>query len=196
LKSYIRQENNTKNAVEQWNEHQIQHVRPYFSRYGINNTEAMFNEQLKEFAPIVNNTEIYDHSRLKEQYGSEEFDQLLFTIRFDLLWMAQNFIWLQGFNREFRLLLSKELAKTKLKGTYDQPHPETIKDFIIIGTNTGYLIEILRQEVENNVAYDFSETEVNSYGLSNAVFCFVQTKKLLVLLLLDATEPTGMFGKM
>ena len=164
LKSYIKQENITKDAVEEWNEHQLQHVRPYFSRYGINNTEAMFNEQLDEFALIVDKTDIIDHSKLKEQYGSEEFDQLLFTIRFKTLWMAQNLIWLQDKNREFQLILSKELALTKLKGTYDQLNPETIEEFIIIGTNTGDLIEILTQEVENKVVYDFSEDEVNIYG--------------------------------
>jgi len=164
LKSYIRQENNTKDAVEQWNEHQLQNVRPYISRHGINNSEAMFNEQLTEFAPIVNNTEIYDYSRLKEQYGSEEFDQLLFTIRFDLLWMAQNFIWLRESNRRFQIILSKELALTKLKGTYDQIEPETIEEFILIGTNTDDLIKILTQELENKVVYDFTETEVNAYG--------------------------------
>lgn len=164
MKSYIRQENNTKNAVEEWNEHQLQHVRPYFSRYGINNTEAMFNEQLTEFAAIVDYTEIIDYSKLKEQYGSEEFDQLLFTIRFDLLWMAQNLIWLRDNNRRFQIIISKELALTKLKGTYDQIDPETIEEFILIGTNSDDIIEILRQEVENKVVYDFSETEVNAYG--------------------------------
>ena len=164
MKSYIRQENNTKNAVEEWNEHQLQHVRPYFSRNGINNPEAMFNEQLTEFAAIVDYTEIIDYSKLKEQYGSEEFDQLLFTIRFDLLWMAQNLIWLRESNRDFQLLLSKELALTNLKGTYDPVKPETIEEFILIETSTDDLIEIITQELENKVVYDFSDSEVNSYG--------------------------------
>ena len=164
LKMYIRQETNTNDAVEEWNEHQLQHVRPYLSRYGINNTEAMFNEQLNEFAPIINTTNLIDHSRLKEQYESEEFDQLLFTIRFKTLWMAQNLKWLREGNREFQMILSNELALTKLKGTYDQINPETIEEFIIIGTNTSDLIEILTQEVENKVVYDFSKGDVNQFG--------------------------------
>ncbi len=164
LKMYIRQETNTNDAVEEWNEHQLQHVRPYLSRYGINNTEAMFNEQLNEFAPIINTTNLIDHSRLKEQYESEEFDQLLFTIRFKTLWMAQNLKWLREGNREFQMILSNELALTKLKGTYDQINPETIEEFIIIGTNTGDLIEILTQEVENKGVYDFSRGDVNQFG--------------------------------
>lgn len=164
LKAYIRQENNTNDAVREWNEHQLQHVRPYLSRYGISNTAAMFNEELDEFAPIINSTNLIDHPRLKAQYGSEEFDQLLFTIRFKTLWMAQNFIWLYDTNRDFQLILSQELALTKLKGTYDQVSPETIEEFVFMGTNTGDLIEILTQELENKVVYDFANADVNSFG--------------------------------
>jgi len=164
LKHYIRQENYTNDAVEEWNEHQLQHVRPYLSKYGINNTEVMFNEQLDEFAPIINSMDLIDHSKLKEQYGSEEFDQLLFTIRFKTLWMAQNFSWLMEQNHQFQLILSEELASTKLKGTYDMVSPETFDEFMLIGTSTDDLIEKLREEVENRGTYGFSYSDVNSYG--------------------------------
>lgn len=164
LKGYIRQETNTKEAVEEWNEHQLQHVRPFLSRHGINNTEVMFHEQSDEFAPIINNMNLIDHSKLKEQYGKEEFDQLLFTIRFKTLWMAQNLNWLQETNHEFQLILSEELALTKLRGTYDTVNPESFDEFILIGTSTSDLIEQLRVEVENKGTYDFTFGQVNSYG--------------------------------
>ena len=164
LKSYIRQETNTKEAVDEWNEHQLQHVRPYLSRYGINDTEVMFDEQSDEFAPIINYMNLIDHSKLKEQYGTEEFNQLLFTIRFKTLWMAQNLKWLQENNHEFQLILSNELALTKLKGTYDMVNPETFDEFVLVGTSTGDLIDMLRQEVDSSGTYDFTRSEVNSYG--------------------------------
>ncbi len=164
LKGYIRQETNTQEAVDEWNEHQLQHVRPFLSRYGINNTEIMFNEQSDEFAPKINYMNLIDHSKLKEQYGSEEFDQLLFTIRFKTLWMAQNLTWLQEYNHEFQLILSQELALTKLKGTYDMVYPETFNEYVLIGTSPGDLIELLNQEVESKGTYDFANREVNSYG--------------------------------
>lgn len=164
LKSYIRQENNTKGAVDEWNEHQLQHVRPYLSRHGINNTEVMFDEQSDEFAPIINNMNLIDHSKLEEQYGSEEFDQLLFTIRFKTLWMAQNLTWLQENNHEFQLILSNELALTKLKGTYDRVYPETIDEFVLVGTSTADLIEKLREDLATRGTYDFGNGEVNRYG--------------------------------
>ena len=164
LKGYIRQETNTNEAVDEWNEHQLQNVRPFLSRYGINNTEVMFNEQSDEFAPIINSMDLIDHSKLKEQYGTEEFDQLLFTIRFKTLWMAQNLNWLQEYNHEFQLILSEELALTKLMGTYDIVNPESFDEFVLIGTSTSDLIEKLTQEVENKGTYDFAFGEVNSYA--------------------------------
>jgi len=164
LKSYIRQENNTKGAVDEWNEHQLHQVRPFLSRHGINNSEVMFDEQSDEFAPIINYMNLIDHSKLEEQYGSEEFDQLLFTIRFKTLWMAQNLTWLQENNHEFQLILSNELALTKLKGTYDMVYPETFDEFVLVGSSTGDLIEMLREEVAHRGTYDFANREVNSYG--------------------------------
>jgi tetratricopeptide (TPR) repeat protein len=164
LKRYIRQETNTIDAVDEWNEYQVQQVRPFLSRHGINNTEVMFNEQYDEFAPIVNNLSLINHSKLKEQYGSEEFDQLLFNIRFKTMWMAQNFRWLKDSIHRFQVILSKEMASTKLKGTYDMVYPETFDEFIVIGTSTGDIIDMLKEAVENKGTYDITETEVNEYG--------------------------------
>ncbi|NND12245.1 MAG: hypothetical protein HKN96_13675, partial [Flavobacteriaceae bacterium] len=43
LKDYIDQENDTNDAVEEWNEHQLQYVRPFLTKYNISNPKAMFN---------------------------------------------------------------------------------------------------------------------------------------------------------
>jgi len=164
LKGYIRQETYTKEAVDEWNEHQLQQARPFLSLYRINNTEVMFTEQYDEFAQIVNNMSLVNHSKLKEQYGSEEFDQLLFNIRFKTMWMAQNFRWMQMSIHRFQVILSKELTLTKLKGTYEMVYPETFNEFIAIGTSTGDIIDMLKEEVENKETYEITEDEVNVYG--------------------------------
>lgn len=164
LKGYIRQETYTKEAVDEWNEYQVQQVRPYLSQYGINNTKVMFTGEYEEFAPIVNNMSLINYSKLKEQYGSEEFDQLLFNIRFKTMWMAQNFKWLQSSIHRFQVILSKELASTKLKGTYDIVYPVTFDEFTVIGTSTSDMIEMLKKEVENKGTYEIIEREVNAYG--------------------------------
>ena len=78
--------------------------------------------------------------------------------------MAQNLIWLQENNHRFQLILSNELALTKLKGTYDMVNPESFDEFILIGTSTSDLIEKLRVEVENKGTYAFTFGQVNSYG--------------------------------
>lgn len=113
LKLYMKQESRTKGAVDEWNEHQLQHVRPFFSKYGINNSEIAHSEQTYDFTSLIR-LDLIEHSKLKEQYGTRELDQLLFTIRFKTSWMHQNFIWLNEFNREFTQILKNELELHKI----------------------------------------------------------------------------------
>lgn len=164
LKSYIKNENDVKTALDEWNEHQLQIVRPFLTQHGINNTDTMFNNEYNEFAEIINRLDLIDHSKLMEQYGSEEFDQLLFNMRFKTLWMAQNFEWLLGNNRRFRLVLSNELSSTKLESSYEPIEPETISELFIIGKTTDEIIEIIANEIKKKKVFNFSYSEVNQLG--------------------------------
>lgn len=109
LKSFINVENQTNDAINEWNGNQLNEVRPYFSKYGINNTMAMFNEEKDGFADIINTTDLIEYSKLKEQYGSVELDQLLFTMQFKTTWAEQNLVWLNENNLDFQETLEKEL---------------------------------------------------------------------------------------
>ena len=111
LKSFISVENQTNDAINEWNEHQLKDVRPYLSKHGINKTKAMFNKELDGFAAIINETDLIDYSKLKEQYGSLEFDQLLFTIQFKTTWVLQNLVWQNENNLRFQNVLKKELEQ-------------------------------------------------------------------------------------
>lgn len=164
LKIYITGEFNTQAAVNEWNTNQLEQVRPYLSQHGINNTEVMFDEQTNEFAPIINTMNLIDHEKLKEQYGTQELDQLLFTIRFKTLWMAQNFTWLQESNREFQMIISREMSATKLSGSFEAPEPETIDEFALIGKTDEEIVEIITMEFEKEVVYDFTRREINVFG--------------------------------
>ncbi len=164
LKNYISKENDTKEAVEEWNDYHFQSVRPYLNRHNITSTKAMFNQELDEFAEIINSTNLIDHSKLEVQFQSEEFEQLLFLIRFKTLWMNQNFIWLNNASRELQLILTKELTSKNFEGNYEIIEPITLREFIIIGKTTEKIIEILVNEVNNGPVYNFSEGEINSFG--------------------------------
>ena len=109
LKVFINVEKQTNDAINEWNEHQLKEVRPYLSRHGINKTKAMFNKELDGFASIINETDLIEYSKLKEQYGSIEFDQLLFTIQFKTTWVIQNLVWLNETNLRIQDVLKKEL---------------------------------------------------------------------------------------
>ena len=95
----------TNEAINDWNEYQLKEIRSYLSRKGINKTKAMFNKELDGFSDIINTAELIEYSKLKEQYGSLEFDQLLFTIQFKTSWSLQNLVWLNENNLEFQKVL-------------------------------------------------------------------------------------------
>ncbi|MDB9961166.1 DUF6090 family protein [Oceanihabitans sp.] len=111
LKSFISRENETNDAMNEWNEHQLKNVRPYLSKHGINQTKSMFNSELNGFADIINQTDLIDYSKLKEQFGSIEFDQLLFNMQFKTTWVHQNLVWMNENNLSFQNELKKELER-------------------------------------------------------------------------------------
>ena len=52
LKAFIAVEKETNEAINDWNEYQLNEIRSYLSRHGINNTKAMFNKEFNGFASI------------------------------------------------------------------------------------------------------------------------------------------------
>ena len=164
LKSFLKQEINTRNAVDEWNEHQRQMVRPFLVKHGINSTKAMYNEELTHLAPIINTTNLIDYSKLKEQYTTEEFEQLLFSTRFRTLWMTQNFTWLNEQNREFQVLLSHEMASTKLKGSFEPIKARTFEEMYAMEKPIEEIIAFIKKEAVNDPQYPITEGAINSFG--------------------------------
>lgn len=109
LKGYINQEKIVNTTILDWNNHRQENLRSFFNKYGINDTEAIYKDRSNGLASIINNNTLIKHSKLKEQFGTIEFDQLLFNIRFKTTWMYQNLVWLKNNNREFKQTLIDEL---------------------------------------------------------------------------------------
>ena len=164
LKGYMRQEVNTTNSVNDWNDYQINNIRAYLNKYGLNKTEVLFNEESNVLAPIINNTNLIDHAKLIEQYGSQELDQLLFSLQFKTLWMAQNFVWLHERNRDFQRILKLKMSSTKLVGSFELIEPKTIEEFLLVEKTDDEIIEIITQEVESEIVFNFTEREINDFG--------------------------------
>ena len=163
LKLYIDQELYTKGAIEEWNDQQRQRVRPFLSKHGINNSEVSFQNHYYDFTPLTR-INFINHSKLFEQYGTIEFDQLLFDRRFKTAFVYQNLVWQLVINRELQVILSHELSSTKLKDSYEQVKPKTIEELILLDKTTDEIIEIITNEVNKKPIHTFSEEEINDFG--------------------------------
>ena len=113
LKSYISREKGTGDAYVEWNAFKVQHLRPFFNKYGIHNTEAAFNDRPYTFNSLMG-IDILKHSRLKDQYGTIELDELLFELRFKTSWIFQNLNWQEEKNIELAYALEYELEQNNL----------------------------------------------------------------------------------
>jgi hypothetical protein len=126
MKLLISHEIATEKSVEEYNNYIRGTVRPYLSKHGINNTDSMFNERVDNFGILITQTEMINYQKLKEQYGSIELHQILYNLRYNNLWIAQNLFWLQSSNlRRCQLLFSYELSQTELSGTFEPVIPQS-----------------------------------------------------------------------
>jgi len=108
LKQYVFYENKTRDAFEEWNDHKVQHVRPFFSKHGIHNTEAVFNDQPYDFMSLVE-IDFIEHAKLAEQFGTTELDELLFDLRFKTSWIIHTLKQLETANKELEKALKEKL---------------------------------------------------------------------------------------
>jgi hypothetical protein len=108
IKRYIRNEKVTQNAYDVFNEMKLQRLRPFFRKYGIHNVEPAFNDQPYFFDSLFE-MDLIEHSKLEEQYGTTELDELLFELRYQTSWVYTTLNRLKESNKEFVLALKNEL---------------------------------------------------------------------------------------
>lgn len=108
VSQYILTEKVTKDANKEFNAYKLEHLRPYFSRNGILNTESAFNETPYDFMSL-DNVELINRKKLEEQYGSNELDQILFNLRFKTSWQIHNNNKLLQDNINLRKVLNKAI---------------------------------------------------------------------------------------
>jgi hypothetical protein len=61
------------------------HLKPYLAKYGINDTKALFNNRQLNYYSLREKN-IFSYSKLKEQYGTVELDQMLFDLGVRTSW--------------------------------------------------------------------------------------------------------------
>jgi len=110
---YFESENNVKDALGYLWEYKDVRVRPFLSKYGINNTNELFNNRKLGYFELRKKN-IFSYSKLKEQYGTIEFDQLLFDLGIKTSWALTSLNNLLESNKTLQLNLRNELSEKNL----------------------------------------------------------------------------------
>jgi hypothetical protein len=97
-------------AQDNFNRYREDILIPYLSAHGIHRVEALFGDQKKI---RERSTRIIDHDKLQQQYGTDAFDQHLFSLKMRNQWFLDNVTECQQVNKEAIKLLNEELAKYK-----------------------------------------------------------------------------------
>ncbi|UAM99049.1 hypothetical protein K8354_04290 [Polaribacter litorisediminis] len=97
-------------AKNRFNNFKDEIIPDFFSRHGLHDNKVLFNLEKNKWSPIVN-TNIVNYDRLKLQYGSIEFDQILATLRLYTTWAIYNLEKLIKLNKEISVTLNEELLK-------------------------------------------------------------------------------------
>jgi len=108
LKDYINSEKVTQNAFDIFNEMKLLRLRPFFRKNGIHNVEPAFNDQPYPMTSLFE-MDLIEHSKLEEQYGTTEMDELLFELRYQTSWVYTTLERLKEANKKFELALKDEL---------------------------------------------------------------------------------------
>ena len=89
-----------------------EHLRPSFSKYGIHDTQVFFDNHHLDYWDIVTKNYI-NYSKLKQQYGTVEFDQLLFNLGIKTSFALQMLKQVQEEGNKLRQTLENELNLSK-----------------------------------------------------------------------------------
>ena len=162
LKKYIDQEKITTTGNIEWNEFKTEQIKPFLAKHGIKNTEAVFKVKSSDDWPAVSYSELISYPKLIEQYGTNEFNQLLHELRVFTTWLLYNYNLLKESNREFEMFLKNKVGKEQT--TSEQGLSPIFLELLLEDKTVDEIIEIVRKENPENPTYDISEAALNKLG--------------------------------
>ncbi len=162
LKKYIDQEKITTTSNEDWNMVKTEKIRPFLTRHGIKNTEEVFKVQSFDDWPTVSYTSLISYPKLVEQYGTVEFDQLLYDLRIYATWSLYHYNLLKEANREFEMHLKSKVGpeQTTSKGELSP----ILLELLLEDKTVDEIIDMVRNENPINPTYDNSEQALTNLG--------------------------------
>ncbi len=88
LNAYLKEEKSAIKAFGDFNRIKLEMVRPFVDKHGFMDSEIVFNEVQSNWKNVLEKeVNIISHDKLKAQYDSEEFNQILST-----LWIQSGYV--------------------------------------------------------------------------------------------------------
>lgn len=162
LKKYIEREKKANSGNNEWNEIKTEKVRPFLAKHGIKNTKEVFDIQSYDDWVAVSQAELISYPKLMEQYGTNDFDQLLYALRFHTTWVLHNLNLLKHSNREFEGFLKNKLGIEQ--NTMVQSNTLINVGLLLEDKTVDEIIEIISKENLDNPIYDTSEIALTYLG--------------------------------
>ena len=110
LDNYFNLETHVHDAFEHIYTFKNDELKPFLSKYGINNTGELFDNLQKNYFELREN-DIISYPKLKERYGTVEFDQLLFNLGIKTSWALAALQDLLAANEDLQIVLNNELNR-------------------------------------------------------------------------------------
>ena len=82
---YFIEEQHVKDAFKMMSEFKEEHLKPYLAKYGINDAKELFNNHQLSYYELREKN-VFSYSKLKEQYGTVELEQMLFDLGIRTSW--------------------------------------------------------------------------------------------------------------
>ncbi len=163
LKHFIRKEKGVSDSYTRWNKLKEEHLKPFFRKYGIHDTEAAFNDNPYDFAPL-GYIDLIDHSKLKEQYGSIELDEILFDLRLQTSWTYSSLKNLETLNNEFEAVLVNALKKNRRTESINRIPRQHLSELLTKGKTIDEVIKVIKSANKKDSDYITSIWAINALG--------------------------------
>lgn len=105
---YFTLEHHVKDALEMLWTFKENQLKPYLAKYGMNDSKELFNNRQLNYYQL-REKKIFSYTKLKEQYGTVELDQMLFDLGVRTSWAKTALEYLLSANKKLQLDLENEL---------------------------------------------------------------------------------------
>lgn len=161
LKYLIRNEELVSTSYTIWNKLKVERLRPFLNKYGIHDTEAAFNDNPYDFGPLLY-IDLIDHSKLKEQYGSIELDEILFDLRLQTSWTYSTLQILERSNNEFEEVLVRVLTQNGRTESIKRIPRKHLSDLLTEGKTIDEVIQVIKSTNKKDSDYITYDWAINA----------------------------------